>query len=328
MGHPDSESPIQQVFAWCVFLCLGSGFTRPASLRFPSLGPKSALSSVSAPPRKAEASDLENSINQHWLSTCGMLALLIYWGHRRRTKSDRATSSRALIAICSKCMAVDVAATLTRLPLPTDLDCACAGPAGRTCQAVASFTKAKDRIAVSHGHAHDRSAAELMLATFPGLSCDIIRAHARHLIETAAKSIEDERGRWGKKHWHSDPQVMLSGPTRKRRLDEEVRQQAQQSMQQQECRQLASSSVCQQLDKDAPHRFSDIALTELKLAARSEFAAHLGGSLALSLDAGRFGKPGKEHLIGLACSCKSNMAVMMTPEVAATHVHSQQTQSL
>ena len=152
---------------------------------------------------------------------------------------------------------------------------------------------------------------------------------AGEMIDLLSTSIAEHRKDWCRDDWHGDAEAVMKGPQKKRRLDIALLQQSLAKMRKGEAREVKTAEQGVNVDKDAVFRFQAKDLNELRCVCLDFCSGLRGQSLAVTVDAGRFRKPGKEYILAVLGDCKSERAFVGVPEVLSLfHVHQQQEENL
>ena len=259
--------------------------------------------------------DAEDAPQQWWVSSVGLLGLLLYWSQKRRNSEDKHHCLLVLQALLSKTSGQQVIAQASRARVDA-IDCECPRQRGRDCPHVCEVHDAIKSAETRLGQQTCAAVCQMLVAGFQRLHCERVREYVLTQLTLLASGIESRKGEWQSKDWQTSPKAVLQGPMRKRRLDPELREHAKSSVQQgaqRDTREAVNSMAG--LSSDAAYRFQLSDAKEMRAITKESFGLLRTGSLGISIDAARFRRPGKEYLLAMLASCNSTMGATALPQV-------------
>ena len=252
---------------------------------------------------------------QWWVSTVGLLGLILYWSQKRRASEDRQHCLWVLQAVLSKTTGQETISVVSRARVDA-VDCDCDRIRGRDCPHVLEVHQDIDKAERRCGGQTCGAVSGMLVSCFHHLQCERVREYLHSQLVRLSSAIESRKGHWQNPNWHSSPKAVLQGPRRKRRLDPELRQHATSSVasgEQRDTREAVNSMAG--LSSDAVYRFQMQDCRTMRSATKTQFVSLRSGSLSLSIDAARFRKPGEEYVLGMLASCSSSLGAPSVPHV-------------
>eukprot|EP00971_Amphidinium_carterae_P290921 5777108-Amphidinium_carterae.1 len=255
----------------------------------------------------------EDALKVAWWSTHALIAIVAYWCDKR-DKEKKAFTKLFLRCFLERCMQEEVAAGLAVLELEGHhCHCSC-NPYGH--EQCSRLRQCRQRfLEIGDLHACHRLAEALpLLHTF--VQCGCVASLGRAVIHAIAENVDSRVAEWGDKSWTSTKHAVLEGPQRKRNLDEEIRVEARKKLQRGAERDIGdASSKVPGLYHTAQYAHMRQNCLEYKVSGLSSFKPLANDSITVTIDGAKLGKPAKEYLLGMACSCSTDVFAMLVPQV-------------
>ena len=251
-------------------------------------------------------------MSQWWVTSTGLLALLVLWSSMRRDVESREHSKAMLEAILSKTLKNENAISLLSMEsVFTSCDCVASRGLCRDMRSASTFLQSM----ASDVMECFRKITNLLIGLWQWRQCGAVSRFLCDRFLVIAKMIDSNAETWGDLNWHQAPQAVLRGPIRARRYDVELRAQASQS-QRRGCKRHLEEVVSSGGVTDQDHgRFMRMDLREYKKVCRDFSSKSKNSAISLAIDGSKFGKPMQEYLMTVFASCTSEHGFVCTPEV-------------
>lgn len=263
---------------------------------------------------EGDPTPLEHAEQEHWVSTPGLLCLLVSWAIHRRKLVDRQASNVFFRLLLQRCLA----------PAKCQPLCGWAVPAAATwrckqelvvrdcCSCIRDVLSQAlpGRAGTAQEEVLDKLTLLMKFATCPAVSW-----WCHSLIDALAEGIEDATETWGDFEWHDTAGAFLKSAVKRRRTDAHVKAHVlQHQVLSGKAPTAASAGRCAS-DVDASQA---VRWMQAEMAA---YRAHLNMSLqdsvvvALACDAARVGHPAREMLVGAASDPDRQRHGILPPQV-------------
>lgn len=157
---------------------------------------------------------------EFWLSTVGLVAVMLFWEEKRRRVDDRLRAIAVLEALVGDGLAPTAAESIDPLDVPVGIRRLCGEPevAGEgRCSCVQKYVDSPvHRPRVLGGSSSQRTVCNALRHLFKMRACAAIRGQCSSILQAVAQGIEASSGKWGDFEWqYSGGQVECTSLARK-----------------------------------------------------------------------------------------------------------------
>eukprot|EP00971_Amphidinium_carterae_P113910 2257298-Amphidinium_carterae.1 len=253
----------------------------------------------------------DDVMKQHWLSTEGVVTMLVWASTARRGAMPKQQSRSVFLAFLSGTVALELVPILKTLG-PELLDCDCGGTG--SCQRQARFLQESARLRAGADE-HEYILEQLVLCS-ELVGCPIVQDYICNFLKQLGSHISERIDLWGQNRWHTSDQATLMGNKRKRNVDREVKDLLQSDVVEGKRRNLNTALEGVMDGKDTRTRkVMRTECKERKESALEAFGTVTHRTLSVALDCARLGKPAVECQFTVVVDPSSSMAALCPPEV-------------
>eukprot|EP00971_Amphidinium_carterae_P273824 5434610-Amphidinium_carterae.1 len=259
----------------------------------------------------------DESIQDWWFSSPALLAMLVYWSHRRGTVPLKKHCKCALVAFLSRTVSVEDAMTFFARELPVD-ECECRGRREGLCEQRRIVKKEHRKLLGLENSTAHMKLSELLVCLYSATPCPLLAEHVGQFLLEIGMCIDGRRAVWGKSDWMHGEHACVAGPSKLRRLDPEIRQAARTLVEEGGQPNMRSAARSSHLPEGTADRFVQANVLEYQLSCVAAFRVAREGCLSIAVDAARLRRPGKEYLQGLV-SARADGGLIGAATAPAVH---------